>query len=193
MHSAGGDLVHRALLHRASRGAQVRPEADSPRLREHVAADAARLGHRRLRHDRRAARRLLRRSRRAHLFGRRRAVALGLLLAALYVLLLGYSSRYPRPAGWTIRREDLPPARPWPTVRAGLHFFIPIVVLLWCLMVEEFSPGLSAFWATATAMALVIVQPAMLSAMRRQPAITERAAPGVHDAVERPRAAARAT
>ena len=27
-------------------------------------------------------------------------------------------------------------------MRAGLHFFIPIVVLLWCLMVEELSPGL---------------------------------------------------
>ena len=84
-------------------------------------------------------------------------------------LLLGYSSRFP----------DLPVdepgakifhlPRPWPTVRAGLHFFIPIVVLLWCLMVEEFSPGTSAFWATATTMALVIVQPAMLSCDAQRP------------------------
>src|SRR6185295_15955281 len=63
--------------------------------------------------------------------------------------------------------------RPWPTVRAGLHFFIPIVVLLWCLMVEELSPGTSAFWATATTMALVIVQPAMLSWMRGTHAIVD--------------------
>ena len=42
----------------------------------------------------------------------------------------------------------------WPTTRAGLHFFVPIVVLLWCLMIEELSPGTSAFWATATTMAM---------------------------------------
>jgi len=39
----------------------------------------------------------------------------------------------------------LPPT--WPTVKAGLHFLIPVGVLIWCLMVEEMSPGLSAFWA----------------------------------------------
>ena len=38
-------------------------------------------------------------------------------------------------------------------------------------MVEELSPGTSAFWATATTMALVIVQPAMLSWMRGTHAI----------------------
>ena len=106
-----------------------------------------------------------------YLFGENAGWALGVLTLASYVLLLGYSSRFP----------DLPVdepgakvfhlPRPWPTVRAGLHFFIPIVVLLWCLMVEEFSPGTSAFWATATTMALVIVQPAMLSWMRRTHAI----------------------
>ena len=69
-------------------------------------------------------------------------------------------------------------------MRAGLHFFIPIVVLLWCLMVEEFSPGTSAFWATATTMALVIVQPAMLSCDAQDPCDRGRRAPGLRDAVE---------
>ena len=31
---------------------------------------------------------------------------------------------------------------------AGLHFLIPIGTLIWCLMVEEMSPALSAFWAS---------------------------------------------
>ena len=92
-----------------------------------------------------------------------------MLTLLAYVLLLGYSSRFPdlpvdKPGAKVFH---LP--RPWPTVRAGLHFFIPIVVLLWCLMVEEFSPGTSAFWATATTMALVIVQPAMLSLDAAEP------------------------
>ncbi|MBM3582656.1 MAG: DUF3394 domain-containing protein, partial [Alphaproteobacteria bacterium] len=46
----------------------------------------------------------------------------------------------------------------WPTVRTGLHFLIPIVVLLWCLMVELLSPGLAAFWATATMIAILATQ-----------------------------------
>ncbi|MFT7134096.1 MAG: TRAP transporter 4TM/12TM fusion protein, partial [Akkermansiaceae bacterium] len=37
---------------------------------------------------------------------------------------------------------------PGPTVRSGLHFILPIVVLVWALMVDRLSPGLSAFWAT---------------------------------------------
>ena len=33
---------------------------------------------------------------------------------------------------------DNPVARDtWPTVRAGLHFLLPIGTLIWCLMVEE--------------------------------------------------------
>jgi TRAP transporter 4TM/12TM fusion protein len=106
-------------------------------------------------------------------FGEYAGWALGVLTVATYVGLLGYSSRYPdlpidEPGA---KIFHLP--RPWPTVRAGLHFFIPIVVLLWCLMVEELSPGTSAFWATATTMALVIVQPAMLSWMRGTHAIAD--------------------
>ena len=108
-----------------------------------------------------------------YVFGANAGWGLGVMTLVAYVGLLGYSSRYP----------DLPVdepgakifhlPRPWPTVRAGLHFFIPIVVLLWCLMIEELSPGTSAFWATATSMALVIVQPAMLSWMRRTNAVAD--------------------
>jgi TRAP transporter 4TM/12TM fusion protein len=35
-------------------------------------------------------------------------------------------------------------------------------------MVEELSPGLSAFWATATVMATVVIQPPLLALLRRQ-------------------------
>ncbi len=108
-----------------------------------------------------------------YLFGENAAWALAVLTLVTYVVLLGYSSRYPDLAVDEPGAKIFHLPRPWPTVRAGLHFFIPIVVLLWCLMVEELSPGTSAFWATATTMALVIVQPAMLAAMRRTGAIAD--------------------
>ena len=53
----------------------------------------------------------------------------------------------PSPRATPICRPTIPTApiirlpEPWPTVRSGLHFTIPLIVLLWCLMVEELSPG----------------------------------------------------
>jgi TRAP transporter 4TM/12TM fusion protein len=86
--------------------------------------------------------------------------------AAVYVALLAFSSRYPDipiddPAAPVVH---LP--RPWPILRSGLHLMVPIVVLLWCLTVEELSPATSAFWATATSIAMVLLQPALLAAFR---------------------------
>ncbi|MDO9359600.1 MAG: TRAP transporter permease [Polaromonas sp.] len=92
--------------------------------------------------------------------------ALAVLAAVSYVVLMAYSSRYPDIAIDDPLAKDVKLPLPWPTVRAGLHFFIPIVVLLWCLMAEELSPGLSAFWATATVMVMVVLQPFMLSIFR---------------------------
>lgn len=92
--------------------------------------------------------------------------ALAVLAAAAYVGLMAYSSRYPDIAIDDPLAKEVKLPLPWPTVRAGLHFFIPIIVLLWCLMAEELSPGLSAFWATATVMVMVVLQPFMLSIFR---------------------------
>lgn len=50
----------------------------------------------------------------------------------------------------------LPSAKP--TVNAGLHYLIPVVILIWCLMVEMFSPGLSAFWGTVTLKVILLTQ-----------------------------------
>ena len=57
---------------------------------------------------------------------------------------------------------------PWPTVHAGLHFLLPIGVLVWCLMIEELSPGLSAFWATVAAIAIMVTQRPLFALFRGQ-------------------------
>jgi TRAP transporter 4TM/12TM fusion protein len=92
--------------------------------------------------------------------------ALAGLCAVAYLASMAYSSRYPDVPIDDPMAADVKLPRPWPTVRAGLHFFIPVVVLLWALMVEELSPGLSAFWATVATMAMVLLQPVMLSVFR---------------------------
>jgi TRAP transporter 4TM/12TM fusion protein len=92
--------------------------------------------------------------------------ALALLAAVAYVVLMAYSARYPDIPVDDPTAPQVKLPLPWPTVRAGLHFFIPIVVLLWCLMAEELSPGLSAFWATVTTMVMVVLQPLMICIFR---------------------------
>lgn len=74
--------------------------------------------------------------------------------------------------------EDLPddiditnpkPLETWPTVRAGLHYLMPIGMLIWCLMVEEMSPALSAFWAVTTLVVLMVTQHPLIALFRGQP------------------------
>jgi TRAP transporter 4TM/12TM fusion protein len=43
-----------------------------------------------------------------------------------------------------------------PTAQAGYYFLLPVVVLMWCLVVERFSPSLSAFWASVLMMFIVL-------------------------------------
>ncbi|PWW45669.1 TRAP transporter 4TM/12TM fusion protein [Melaminivora alkalimesophila] len=54
----------------------------------------------------------------------------------------------------------------WPTVRAGLHFIMPIGILVWCLMVEQMSPSLSAFWAVTSLAVLMLTQKPLIALFR---------------------------
>lgn len=60
--------------------------------------------------------------------------------------------------------EHLPD--PSTTIKAGLHYLLPVFVLVWCLMVERLSPGLSAFWACVLMMIIIITQRPLLALFR---------------------------
>ncbi|MEM9010388.1 MAG: TRAP transporter permease [Pseudomonadota bacterium] len=55
---------------------------------------------------------------------------------------------------------------PGPTVRTGLHYILPVVVLVWALMVDRLSPGLSAFWATSFMVFILLTQRPLMALMR---------------------------
>lgn len=87
-------------------------------------------------------------------------------LAVIYVGLLKVSSNYPE-----LEMDDpntavltLPQTRP--TVMVGLHYILPVVVLVWCLMVERMSPGLSAFWATMFMIFIMVTQRPVIAFFR---------------------------
>ena len=86
------------------------------------------------------------------------------LLAIAYLVLVRVASRFP----------DLPPSREirelpeaGPVVLSGLYFVLPVVVLVWCLTVERFSPGLSVFWACAFMIVVLLTHKPLKDLMRR--------------------------
>ena len=101
-------------------------------------------------------------------FGRDAPTILTIATVGIYVASVWFSSRY----------EDLviddPNApiiilpRAWDVVRTGLDFMIPLVVLLWCLTVEQLSPGLSAYWGTVAIIGIVATRKLLLALFRRQ-------------------------
>ncbi len=78
-----------------------------------------------------------------------------ILLAVSYLLLLAYACKVPE-LEVTTDIKELPPLGP--TAQAGFYFLLPIVVLMWCLVVERLSPSLSAFWATVLMFVIVLTQ-----------------------------------
>jgi TRAP transporter 4TM/12TM fusion protein len=90
---------------------------------------------------------------------------LGFLLSALYVYAIRVAAREPDlPQDIDVDNPKLPER--WPTVKAGLHFLIPIGVLVWCLMIDELSPALSAFWATSVLIGLMVTQRSLTNFFR---------------------------
>jgi TRAP transporter 4TM/12TM fusion protein len=90
---------------------------------------------------------------------------LAFLLSALYVYSIRVAARCPDlPQDIDVDNPVIPDA--WPTVKAGLHFLIPIGTLIWCLMIEELSPALSAFWATAVLIGLMVSQRSLTNFFR---------------------------
>lgn len=99
-------------------------------------------------------------------FGEYSGYAIFAVLTAAYVGLLYVASRE-EPLEIDDPNEpvtELP--LPGPTVRSGLHFLLPVVVLVWALMVDRLSPGLSAFWATAYMVFILVTQRPLMVMMR---------------------------
>ncbi|MCQ4258085.1 TRAP transporter permease [Stutzerimonas stutzeri] len=92
---------------------------------------------------------------------------IGALLALVYLGLLKIAASNP-----VLPMEDpdaplekLPETRP--VLLSGLHFLLPVVVLVWCLMIERLSPGLSAFWGSVMLVIILLTQRPLLSMLRK--------------------------
>ncbi len=73
---------------------------------------------------------------------------------------------------------------PGPTVRSGLHFILPIVVLVWALMVDRLSPGLSAFWATCYMIFILLTQRPLMAMFRGESQFANDVKEGFFDLID---------
>ncbi len=89
-----------------------------------------------------------------------------ILFVVTYLGLIKWAASYPE-----LEMDDpnapiteLP--EPGPIAKTGYYFALPVVVLIWCLMVERFSPGLSAFWATLSMIFVLLTQKSLKAMFR---------------------------
>ncbi|WP_424944908.1 TRAP transporter permease [Aliiroseovarius crassostreae] len=109
---------------------------------------------------------------------------LAALLLAIYIGLIYLASQ----------TEDLEPDDPNAEVvelpdvakiyKSGLYYLLPIIVLVYFLMIERKSPGLSAFWATMLLFAILLTQKSLKAFFRGENDPVGRLREGVTDWVE---------
>jgi TRAP transporter 4TM/12TM fusion protein len=105
-------------------------------------------------------------------------------LLVAYVALIRISAQYTKEGEISLDSELIEVPDPGPTIKSGLHFLLPIVVLVWCLTVERFSPGLSAFWATVFMIFILITQRPLMAMLSKSGNISEQIKAGFIDLAE---------
>ena len=90
------------------------------------------------------------------------------MIGTAYVLLVRFAATYP-----DLKLDDpnepiLRLPAPAPTIKSGLHFLLPVIVLVWCLMVEQLSPGLSAFWGSVLMIFILLTQRPLFAYFRAE-------------------------
>jgi TRAP transporter 4TM/12TM fusion protein len=98
------------------------------------------------------------------IFGSYAWIALIGLLLTTYISLLLVSIKHPEYKG---DYTELPKAIP--TLLSGLHFLIPVIVLVWCLMVMDMSAGLAVFYACTVMTFILLTQRPILALVKKQP------------------------
>ncbi|POF30637.1 TRAP transporter permease [Roseibium marinum] len=92
--------------------------------------------------------------------------AAAIICLAAYVILAIIASRHPdlEMDDPNAPIEELPKA--WDVAVTGFYFLLPIVILIWCILIERLSPTTSAYWATISMLTIVLTQRPLKAALR---------------------------
>ncbi|MEP5009930.1 TRAP transporter permease, partial [Roseobacter sp.] len=93
-------------------------------------------------------------------------LVLSVLVFLTYVALLALAAQVPdlQPDDPNAAEVELPVVGD--IYKSGLYFLLPIIVLVYFLMIEQKSPGLSAFWATSLLFVILLTQKPLKSIFR---------------------------
>ena len=108
----------------------------------------------------------------------------GLLLAGVYIGLAKNCSQYPDLEIDDPNEAILELPELGPTVKSGFHYILPVVVLVWCLMVERLSPALSAFWATALMIVILLTQRPLFAFFRNDNDVKQKISQGYYELID---------
>ncbi len=97
-------------------------------------------------------------------FGEATLYVAAVLIVVAYVGLVKYAIRFPE-LETDMEIKELPETAP--TVKAGLYYLLPVIVLVWCLTVERLSPGLSALYASVFMLFVLLTQKALKAFLRK--------------------------
>ena len=92
---------------------------------------------------------------------------LAIAVFAIYFLLIAYAAKSPDLEMDDPNSDLVSLPEFGVTFKTGLHYILPIVVLVWFLMIERKSPGLSAFWASALMLVILITQHPLKAMFRK--------------------------
>jgi TRAP transporter 4TM/12TM fusion protein len=115
------------------------------------------------------------------LFGEAASWGAFAVLLVAYIALVANRARFPDLALDDLSKPVTEVPDFYETARTGIHFLLPVTVLIWCLMVEEMSPGLAAFWGVVAMGGVVLTQKPLTAFFRRQAGIAARLREGVWD------------
>ncbi|MGI9393147.1 MAG: TRAP transporter permease [Boseongicola sp.] len=95
------------------------------------------------------------------------------LCTVAYLVLIWFASRLP---DLIVDDPDapiteLPPAGA--TAITGLYYILPIVILIWCIVIERLSPAFSAYWATLAMIVVTVTQHPLKALMRGEGELAE--------------------
>ncbi len=68
--------------------------------------------------------------------------------------------------------------------KAGLYYILPIIVLVYFLMIEQKSPGLSAFWATSLLFVILLTQRPIKAIFRGESEVANSMKEGIGDLIQ---------
>jgi TRAP transporter 4TM/12TM fusion protein len=106
---------------------------------------------------------------------------LALVLAA-YVTAVRFAAQSPDLEMSLDSMQSLPPTKE--IFKTGIHYLMPILLLMYLLMIERKSPGLSAFWSTIFMLFILLTQNSLKAFFRNQGNVLGQVKDGLSDIAE---------